>query len=142
MNTPNTLTVEGTIHFGRKGRGAQKVLQSGPEPVKSVPGRVPRVSRLMALAIRFDRLIRDGVIEDYSDLARLGHVTPARASQIMRLLHLAPDIQEALLFLSLVENGRDPIVFRDLQPIVTAMDWKKQRKLWAELLKIRGKDVR
>jgi hypothetical protein len=142
MNTPTTLTVEGTIHFGRKGRGAPKVLQSGPEPLKPVPGRVPRVSRLMALAIRFDRLIRDGVIEDYSDLARLGRVTPARASQIMRLLHLATDIQEALLCLPPVENGRDPIVLRDLQPIVTVMDWKKQRKLLAELLKIRGKDAR
>ena len=28
------------------------------------PGRVPRVARLMALAIRFEGLIRDGVVAD------------------------------------------------------------------------------
>jgi hypothetical protein len=32
-------------------------------------------------------------------LASLGQVTRARICQIMNLLHLAPDIQEALLFL-------------------------------------------
>src|SRR3712207_3152134 len=32
-------------------------------------------------------------------VARLGHVTRARVTQIMNLLNLAPDIQEAILFL-------------------------------------------
>ncbi len=44
-------------------------------------------------------LIREGVVTDYAELARLGHVTRARVTQIMNLLHLAPDIQETLLFL-------------------------------------------
>lgn len=41
----------------------------------------------------------------YSDLARLGGVTPARMTHIMGMLNLAPDIQEALLFLPLIEKG-------------------------------------
>jgi len=52
----------------------------------------------MALAIRFDDLIRRGEVRDYADLARLGHVSRARITQIMNLLNLAPDIQERLLF--------------------------------------------
>jgi hypothetical protein len=87
----------------------------------------------MALAIRFDRLIRDGGIANYSELARLGHVTHARISQVMNLLHLAPDLQEQLLFLPRIERGRDPIILHDLQPIAAALDWRRQRRLWAAL---------
>jgi hypothetical protein len=57
-------------------------------------GRVPRVSRLLALALRLDRLVHAGAIADYATLARLGHVSRARVSQILGLVLLAPDIQE------------------------------------------------
>jgi hypothetical protein len=87
----------------------------------------------MALAIRLDGLLREGVISDYADIARLGHVTRARVTQIMNLLHLAPDIQEALLFLPEVTEGRDPVGERMLRPIAAAPDWRKQRRLWQQL---------
>jgi hypothetical protein len=58
----------------------------------------------MALAIRFDQLIRDGVVADQAKLARLGYVTPLRISQILALLELAPDVQEAILFLPPTER--------------------------------------
>ena len=49
---------------------------NGKHPDPSVePGNVPRISRLMALAIRFDGLVRRGEVRDYADLARLGYVT-------------------------------------------------------------------
>jgi hypothetical protein len=63
------------------------------------PGNVPRISKLMALAIRFDRVVRRGEVRDYADLARLGYVTRARITQVINVLNLAPDIQEAILFL-------------------------------------------
>ncbi len=137
MNTqPNAtsapLTVAGTIHFAR--RGKSKELGHGPAPVPTAPGRMPRVARLMALALKFDRLIREGAVADQAELARLGHVTRARVSQIMNLLHLAPDIQEQLLFLPPVTQGRDPMILRDLQPIAATPDWRKQRKLWTALV--------
>jgi hypothetical protein len=132
MNT--TLTIERAVHFDRRGKGARKVLADGPEPqAPAEPGRVPRVARLMALALRFDGLVRSGAVKDYAELARLGHVTRARVSQIMNLLNLAPDFQELLLFLPRTVRGRAPIILRDLQPIASTPDWKRQRRLWREL---------
>lgn len=130
--TAAALTVAGTLHFARRGRGGRKEGREGEKPAAAA-GRVPRVARLMALALKFDRLIREGAVADQAELARLGHVTRARVSQIMNLLHLAPDIQESLLFLPAVERGRDPIVLRDLQPIAMTLDWSRQRKAWRVL---------
>lgn len=139
-STPTGLTVAGTIHFARRGKA--KELRDGPAPAPVAPGRVPRVARLMALALKFERLVREGAVADYAELARLGHVTRARVSQIAALLNLAPDIQEALLFLPLVERGRDPIVLRDLQPIAKTADWRQQRKMWAALRQVSGSGER
>ena len=95
---------------------------------------MPRVAKLMALAIRFDQLLRDGVVADQAELARLGYVSPARLSQVMALLQLAPEIQEEILFLPPTERGPDPVTERDLRPIAAVADWGKQRKLWRELV--------
>jgi hypothetical protein len=89
----------------------------------------------MALALRLEAQVRRGDLSNYSELARIGHVTRARISQILNLINLAPDIQEALLFLPLTENGRDPIHLAMLQPIAAAFDWQKQRRLWQPLLR-------
>ncbi|MCX7806512.1 MAG: hypothetical protein N3A38_15200 [Planctomycetota bacterium] len=125
------ITITREVHF-RQGRGQRKVLAEGRAPEgKPLPlGRVPRVSRLMALAIRLEKLVRSGEVADYADIARLGHVTRARVTQIMSLLNLAPDIQEEILFLPRTEHGRDPIRERHLRPIAAVMDWRKQRKMW------------
>lgn len=121
------------VQFRRAHRG-RRLLETGRSPAALLPtGRVPRLSRLMALAIRFDGLIRAGTVADQAELARLGHVTRARLTQIMNLLLLAPDIQEAILFLPLIERGRDRIHLRQVQPIAQVLDWRKQRRLWAEL---------
>ena len=97
------------------------------------PGNVPRISKVMALAIRFDGLVRRGEVQDYANLARLGYVTRARITQIMNLLNLAPDIQEALLFLPRTVKGRDPIHEKDVRPIAAVPHWHRQRKMWAKL---------
>lgn len=118
------LTLTGKIHFQTRRKG-QKQITAGLKPA-TLPGRLPRITRLMALAIRFDQLIRDGVVTDQAELARLGHVTRARMTQILNLLHLAPAIQEAILFLPRVEQGRDPITERELRTIVAIADWEEQ----------------
>lgn len=73
------ITIESSIHFERRGRGRRKEIRQGelPAPIERPSGRVPRVARFMALAIRFEQLIRDGQVSDYAQLARLGHVTRA-----------------------------------------------------------------
>jgi hypothetical protein len=129
------LTIECDVHFERRGRGFRKELAAGPAPQRTLPpGRVPRVARLMALALRFDGFLRAGHVGSYAELAVLGYVTRPRVSQVMNLLNLAPDIQERLLFLPRTERGRDPIHLRQLQPIASTLDWRKQRRLWAELV--------
>jgi hypothetical protein len=87
----------------------------------------------MALAHRFEALIRDGVVTGQADLARLGRVTRPRITQIMNLLFLAPDVQEELLFLPAIERGRDRLKLFDLLPIAAEWNWDKQRKMWQKL---------
>ncbi|MBX3452854.1 MAG: hypothetical protein KF777_25175, partial [Planctomycetaceae bacterium] len=113
-----SITLEADIHFNRRGRGARRVMETGSDPNADVPvGRLPRITRLMALAIRFEELIRTGVVTDYAELARMGQVSRARVTQIMNLLMLSPGIQEEILHLPRVTGGRDPIHLRQLQPI-------------------------
>jgi hypothetical protein len=127
------LTITRAVHF-RQGRGTRKVLAEGEQlEAAAPPARVPRVSRLMALAIRLGKLIQEGQVADQADIAALGHVTRARVSQIMNLLNLAPDIQEEILFLPPVERGRDPVRERNIRPIASVLDWRKQRKMWAAI---------
>jgi hypothetical protein len=97
------------------------------------PGNVPRVSKLLALAIRMEGLVQRGEVRYYADLGRLGYVTRARITQIMNLLNLAPDIQENLLFLPRTLKGYDPIRERDMRPIAAVAYWQRQRKMWAKL---------
>lgn len=139
MTTTKThLTVRFTVHFEQKRRG-RKQLSVGDAPAAApVPlGRIPRLARLMALAIRFDGLLRAGEVRDYADLARLGHVTRARVTQIMNLLNLAPDIQEAILFLPPTESGRDAIKEWQVRPIAAELDWEKQRRRWRAIERLR-----
>jgi hypothetical protein len=129
-----SLTIQKNVHF-RNGRGRRKVIKEGHAPVNNYPiGNTPRLSRLMALAIRFDGLIQSGEILDQADLARLGQVSRARVTQIMNLLQLAPDIQEDILFLPRTLKGRDPIRERMVRPIAAVLDWKKQKKMWDQLI--------
>lgn len=51
----------------------------------------------------------------------------------MNLLNLAPDIQEAILFLPRTPAGHDPISERQVRPIAAVPDWQKQRRLWQKL---------
>jgi hypothetical protein len=129
------LTREWDVHFRRRGRGAPKELHTNQKTQEAAPQpvRLARVARLMALALRFEMLLRNGVVANYGALARLGHVSCARISQILNLLHLAPDLQEELLFLTRKVRGRDPIRLARLQPIAAQFDWARQRRLWREL---------
>ncbi len=119
---------EHRVHF-QTGSRTKKQLSIGSKP-QATTGRIPRVAKMMALAIRFDQLIRDGLVKDQAELARLGHVSRARLSQIMLLLQLAPDIQEEILHLPLYLGGREILKERDLGRIAAVVDWGRQREMW------------
>jgi len=136
MATP--YTIECTVHLCRAGPGGHGTLRAGqPARQAALPTRIPRLARLMALALRFDKLLREGVVKDFRTLARLGHVSQARISQILSLVHLAPDIQEALLFRRRPQSGRDRLDMRNVLPLTKVVDWGQQRRLWRRLPEVR-----
>ena len=87
--------------------------------------RIPRLTRLMALAIKFEDMVDRGEVRDYADLARLGYVTRARITQIMNLLLLPPDIQEMLLFVTCDATLSE----RRIRAAVKQIHWASQRTL-------------
>jgi hypothetical protein len=129
----SSMTIACAFHIDRRGKGRQEMQAGEPTKTPCERGRVPRVAKLLALAHRFEGLVRNGEVTDYAALARLGRVSRARISQIMSLLSLAPDLQEQVLFLPRTQRGRDPIQMRHLLPIAQVADWKIQRQLWAAL---------
>jgi len=90
----------------------------------------PRISRLLALAIHMQELVDKGEVADYADLA---YVSRSRITQIMNLLHPAPDIQEELLFLPPTDGSRAPIREHMIRRIAAEIDWEKQRAIWREV---------
>ncbi len=119
--------------------GRRKVLRQEGVGQDEPQGRTPSVARLMALAIRLEELIAAGHVPRYAGLARLVGVSRARLTQIANLTLLAPDIQEAILFLPLVVKGREPITERHLRPLVAEPDWQRQRAQWERLTARRGR---
>ena len=96
-------------------------------------GKLPRIAEVLALAIQFDDMIRRGLAKDYSDLARLGCISKERISQIMRLLWLAPDIQQEILTLPRSPRGRFPVDEVVLRQVASTMLWAEQREAWARV---------
>jgi len=119
------------VHF-TTGLHGKRTMHSGeePEPVPVAPGRVPRIARLMALAIRFEDLVQSGEVDTFAELAELGQVTSARMSQIVNMLNLAPDIQEAILFHPLVSGEREAVSERLVREIAGEPDWALQRGMF------------
>jgi hypothetical protein len=87
----------------------------------------------MALAIKLDAMIRSGEITNQRQLAAVARVTPARVTQILNFLHLAADIQEAVLNLPPVTSGRDPVTERDLRSIIRYAAWRQQLRIWRKV---------
>jgi DNA invertase Pin-like site-specific DNA recombinase len=115
----------------RMGKESQ-ATQSAVEPPEAVPeGQVPRISRLMALAVRMEGLVREGRVKDYAELARLGGVSRARMTQVVNLRNLSPAIQERLLFL---ESEAGAIHERALRRVAQSVDWEEQQRQFEELV--------
>jgi hypothetical protein len=121
------------VDFGTERKGRREIKGSSSDrllPDGEASGRpIPRIARLMALAIRFEGRLRDETMRDYAELAQLGRVTRARMTQIMKLLLLAPDIQEQILFLPLIQGLNE----RNLRSIVSRIDWSEQRRMFQKI---------
>lgn len=130
-----SLVMSFKIH--KRKRGGRTVLRDGEKsgeqtdvPSDTPSGRIPRISRLMALAIHIQNLVDQGVVQDYAEIARLTGVTRARVTQIMNLNLLAPEIQEEILLLPKTLHGKDLIVERNVRNTTKNIDWIKQKRKW------------
>ena len=103
--------------------------QLSTEAARSSAG-VPRITRLLALAVKFEGLIQQGVVKDYAELARVGQVSRARVTQIMNLLSLAPDIQQQIL--SWAQGAPDGQNVREavVRALSSEVIWSRQREQW------------
>jgi hypothetical protein len=128
------IQVGATFHKKRVGKHIAMVEGPPPTVPERPKGRLPRITRYMALAIYYEDLIRQGHVHDYAEIAALGHVTRARVTQIMNLRLLAPDLQERLLFLIRIVGGRDALCLRRLQSIALESDWRMQRDCWNKVM--------
>ena len=133
MNAEGTFTITKKVSFASEHKARRNKPPDVASPAPSAGGPVPRVSRLMALALHYERLMANGAITTHAEIATLSHVTRARVTQVMNMLHLAPDIQEAILFCPATRVGRERLHERDIRHIVSQPDWERQRALWSEL---------
>ncbi|MGJ8635699.1 MAG: hypothetical protein ACSHX5_02505 [Phycisphaerales bacterium] len=131
-------TVTRPVHFAVNGKRKRIVREPEPEQGEQGGQRVPRISKLMALAIRYDQLLKDGVMENQSELALLAQVTQPRMTQIMNLLHLCPLIQEEILDFNGSDPWEDRIHEHGIREVVSLVRWSEQVLRWEELKSLHG----
>lgn len=102
-----------------------------PTPEAPTAERVPKITQFLVLGHLFERLVRNGVIRDYAEIARRTGLTRARMTQIVNLTLLAPDIQEEILSAA---ADHERLVERRLRPLGELADWKRQRESWRPIL--------
>lgn len=116
---------------------ADQVVCALPEP-RGAPKpprdpRTPRVVGLLRKAMEWQRLIESGEAVNRAEIARRDRISRARVTQVMALLHLAPEIQRSIL--SMPDMVRRPaITERALRPIAQLEDLDDQRLRFRDLI--------
>ena len=121
-----TLSVEYKVDFNNSD-GKRKARKQTASPKATSP-KIPRVTKLLALAHHLQDLLDQGIVKDYADIARLSGLSRARVTQVMNLTLLAPEIQEKILKFTDTSPVRlkEPLVRRTIQfPL-----WTDQVRLW------------
>ena len=95
MTKKEGFRIEIPVHI-KSDRRARKVLATGEAP--EVEDAVPRMARLLALAHKWEAMVRRGEVKGYVELARRHGLSRARVTQITNLTLLAPAAQETTLF--------------------------------------------
>ena len=134
METRTEETPPAQVEITLAGWSPRVREQTDPTP-PMMPAQLPRITRLMALAIKFQDMVSRGEVRDYADLARLGYVTRARITQIMNLLNLAPNIQEEILS---CERDSPGLQERQLRSVTSEVLWREQRLLWRTMSPLRS----
>ena len=128
IETPG-ITLEYRFHFKqRKGRKKLYMGKAAHDKLPSQPTlHIPHITKLLALAHYYQKLIDEDGVKDYAEIARLTGTSRARITQIMNLTLLAPEIQEKILDLHEVKSIKTE---RRIRMIAGIKLWKEQLELW------------
>jgi hypothetical protein len=124
---PNESIIEFHLHPRRRTAGHNESATGLPQT-----GCLPRITQVIALALSFQQMLRTGEATSYAAIARTASITPERFSQVMKLLWLAPDIQQEILELP-PGAGRYPLSEHSLRHVARHLLWADQRRDWCEL---------
>lgn len=91
-----------------------------PQPVESVEAPVSRTAQLLALAIRFEKMLRSGKIRTPTEIACKYGISRSRVSQILNLTNLSPAFQESIL------SAQIDITERSVRSVAAEPCWEKQ----------------
>ena len=115
------------------GRLVLPSLEEGTAEPEREPSRRPaRVAQLLALAHSWQRQVDAGDVAGQGAIAAREGITAARVSQVMRLLCLAPEIQERVLMMDAVD-GVEPMAEKELRQVALEPDWREQVSLTTEV---------
>ena len=78
-----SASIKMKVHFAAGQRG-HRVLRKGKQPKHSKSTRLPRITRLMALALRYEGLLEQGLVKSHQELADLAGVERSQISTILR----------------------------------------------------------
>ena len=131
-DSQNLLRVEFQVHFQTGYRGRKNLKRGASPKIPEYQSEdFPRLTRLLALAYRWNRLIEEGAIIDYAEIASIMGLSRARITQIMDLLYLAPKIQEEILLPA--EGKPATIPERAVRSISMFPTWGNQCKAWKNI---------
>ena len=100
--------------------------------------KLPRITHTVARALMFEHAIANGEATDFADLARLTATTRERISQVMKMMRLAPDIQDEILRLPPVRRPQRAITVPEVEVIAEEVLWDDQRESWRKLKQQNG----
>jgi hypothetical protein len=121
------ITVHQKLSLTKTHRGRRRIEPRPEEQPVKPTSSVPRISRLMALAIKYQGMLDRGEVAGITELARLCRVTQPRMTQILNLNLLSPSIQEQLLLLPPHTSGKQDIHEKKLRSVCSITDWSDQQ---------------
>lgn len=124
---PEGSLLVGTLRRVRLRQRTRFVAEPPPTPVR----RPARVAVMLALGHRIQAALDRGTVTGLTEVAQRLGFSPARITQLVDLMLLAPDIQEQLLQLEAVD-GVEPISERALRAVVHAGTWQAQWSVWRQ----------
>ena len=117
-----SFRVEIPVHIKRDRRARKVMAQGDASPVEAA---VPPAARLLALAHKWEGMVRRGEVKGYAEIATFTSLTRGRVAQICSLTLLAPDLQEATL-----RADHSLLPTHDARRVASLGAWPEQRQEW------------